>query len=138
MSQFNPAAYHVTVSYQDVGGHPYFVGTLAEFPDIRVYEDSFSEAVEALMGIVQNLRDDAVECGVDFPAPFDDEVMQRRRADAYAAREQLDFVLEHGLPMARDGHYRYHGVKAVVWHTTQHEAIIAAMAEVADNPNMLL
>lgn len=41
----------------------------------------------------------------------------------------LSFVLANGLPMNRDGLYRYHGVKKIVWHSTAMEAIKAAMKD---------
>lgn len=44
-------------------------------------------------------------------------------------RAQLSFILEHGLPMKRNGKFRYHGIAEPVWHETPQEAIAAAMQE---------
>lgn len=164
MAKFDPSAYHVTVCRQDVSGHPYFIGTLAEFPDIAVYEDSFQEAVDALLGTVQDLHDAAMSDGASFPAPItsgqaspqqgvEREAFVRlcaalgTQATAHAhlegtmlvntlaaTRAALDFVLVNGLPMARDGQYRYHGVPEPVWHATQQEAISAAVAGLPQPP----
>jgi hypothetical protein len=40
---------------------------------------------------------------------------------------RLDFVLANGLPMERDGQFRYHGWTHLGWFRTQREAIDAAV-----------
>lgn len=52
-------------------------------------------------------------------------------AGAQADARRLGFVLANGLPMQRDGQYRYHGHIDVGWHSTQVAAIDAAMSSKA-------
>jgi uncharacterized protein YhaN len=40
---------------------------------------------------------------------------------------RLDFVLANGLPLERDGQFRYHGWARLGWFRTQREAIDAAV-----------
>lgn len=47
------------------------------------------------------------------------------------AKAKLEFVLKHGLPMARGGQYRYHGVSLIEWHASAEDAVAAAMADPA-------
>lgn len=49
-------------------------------------------------------------------------------------RAQLAFVLEHGLPMKREGKYRYHGIAEPVWQDNPLAAIRAAMPEFPASP----
>lgn len=44
-------------------------------------------------------------------------------------QELLKFVLAYGVPMKRDGQYRYHGVTAPVWQDTEDAAIRAAIVD---------
>lgn len=53
------------------------------------------------------------------------------------AQTMLEFVLAHGLPMQRDGKYRYHGVTEPIWHATKVEAIRAAVADFRQQENLL-
>lgn len=41
--------------------------------------------------------------------------------------KMLEFVFVHGLPMHREGQYRYHGVSEPVWWSTQVDAVCAAI-----------
>lgn len=41
--------------------------------------------------------------------------------------KMLEFVFANGLPMYREGKYRYHGVSETIWWPTQIEAVCAAM-----------
>lgn len=51
----------------------------------------------------------------------------RRLRDAEADAKRLDYVLNNGLPMCRDGKYRVHGV-ITHWANSDREAIDAAIA----------
>lgn len=42
---------------------------------------------------------------------------------------RLEFAMSHGLPMERDGLFRYHGFAEQGWHTSKLAAIDAAMAD---------
>lgn len=79
MSAFNPSAYRITIVNKDVDGHRYFVGTVAEFPHVEVFEDTWADAYTAVAGIIEDLFDQAVAAGDGFPAPMHD-------APAYSGR----------------------------------------------------
>ncbi len=51
------------------------------------------------------------------------------QADETRAADELAFVLANGLPIHREGRYRYHGVAEPVWHTSARAAIRAAMQD---------
>lgn len=57
--------------------------------------------------------------------------LEANRDSAPDAEAALAFVLRHGVPMTREGRYRYHGVTPVDWHDTPRAAIQAAMADPA-------
>lgn len=48
--------------------------------------------------------------------------------DAAQTKAEMTFVLANGIPMTREGKYRYQGIGEPVWHDTQGAAIRAAMA----------
>ena len=72
MTACNPSAYRITIVNKDVDGHRYFVGTVNEFPHVTVYEDTWADAYTALIGIIEDLYDQALESGEEFPAPWQD------------------------------------------------------------------
>ena len=49
------------------------------------------------------------------------------RLELNQEQKRLDFVLEHGSPMERDGQFRYHGWPHLGWFKTQRAAIDAAV-----------
>lgn len=56
-------------------------------------------------------------------------VLCRLRTGPHTARAEvrLEFVLANGLPMCRDGQYRYHGLGKPEWHPDALAAIDAAI-----------
>ena len=46
---------------------------------------------------------------------------------------RLEFAMRHGMPMERDGQYRYHGFAALGWHPTKIAAIDAARKQGANH-----
>lgn len=60
-----------------------------------------------------------------------DEIMRLRQCSSQA---MLQFVLANGVPMCREGKYRYHGVSEPIWHDSQEAAIQAAMREFHTQP----
>jgi hypothetical protein len=72
MTAFNAGAYRITIVNRDVDGHRYFVGTVGEFPHVTVYEDSWSDAYTAIVGIIEDLYEQALASGEEFPMPVED------------------------------------------------------------------
>lgn len=74
MDNFDASAYNICVVRREIDGHYYFVGTVREFPHIKVYEDSWAQAYQALLGIIEDLFVEANELNEAFPAPSSDDV----------------------------------------------------------------
>ena len=73
MNEFDPTTYRITVVNKEVEGQWFFVGTVAEFPHVKVYEESWKDAYEAIIGMLSDFHDQAIESGEQFPAPFHEE-----------------------------------------------------------------
>jgi predicted HicB family RNase H-like nuclease len=69
MTDFDPSAYGITIRRKAVEDHMYFVGTVAELPDVEVFEDSFQDAYDEIMSILVGLKGVADERGRSFPRP---------------------------------------------------------------------
>lgn len=52
--------------------------------------------------------------------------LERELEEARRDAERLDFVLKNGLPMHRDGKFRFHGFVDLGWFESQIQAIDAA------------
>ncbi len=73
MKEFDPTRYRITVVNKDVDGHHFFVGTVVEFPHVKVYEDSWADAYQAILGMISDFYDQACETGEPFPEPSHEE-----------------------------------------------------------------
>lgn len=69
MSKFNPSEYGITIRQQLIDDHFFWVGRVAEFPDVEVFEESFSDAHDALLGILTSFNEAAERHGHLLPAP---------------------------------------------------------------------
>ncbi|UOD30489.1 hypothetical protein INH39_01695 [Massilia violaceinigra] len=73
MDNFDASAYNISIVRRPVDGHLYFVGTVKEFPHIKVYEDSWAASYQALQAIIEDLFAESNELGEAFPAPFSED-----------------------------------------------------------------
>lgn len=73
---FDPEAYTLTVQRRLEDGELYYVGTVAELPDIAVYEESFQAAHESLVAVVTTAKELADEMGHSFPEPRTHEAVE--------------------------------------------------------------
>jgi hypothetical protein len=69
MIQFDPTDYRIVIQRKDVEGHFYFVGSVSEFPDVEVFEDSSADAYNAIVGILADLKETSDKDGKPFPSP---------------------------------------------------------------------
>jgi predicted HicB family RNase H-like nuclease len=69
MKEFKASAYRITVQEREIEGQIFHVGTVAELPDVAVYEDSFQEAYLAITHVITDLKEMANEAGRTFPLP---------------------------------------------------------------------
>jgi len=67
---FDPAAYAIAVRRTVVDGETLFEATLKEFPHVRGYGESSSEAYEQVIDAIEGLYEMAVKDGLPFPSPL--------------------------------------------------------------------
>jgi hypothetical protein len=65
--------YAITVRRVEVDGELLYRGTVREFPDVAVYENSREEAFGGVLSVIDALRELAEEDGRPFPTPIEDE-----------------------------------------------------------------
>jgi predicted HicB family RNase H-like nuclease len=70
---FDPHAYTITVKKVRVDDEEQFRATVAEFPDVEEYADSYQEAYELAVDAIETLRSAYTEEARQFPAPIGDE-----------------------------------------------------------------
>jgi hypothetical protein len=87
--------------------------------------------------------EDQTKCGSPYsftflplcpPATHPQQAAPAAQGDALDAA-RLEFAMSHGLPMERDGLFRYHGFAEQGWHTSKLAAIDAAMADKGGAPS---
>jgi hypothetical protein len=66
----DPRAYSIGIRYELVEGDWMYVGSVAELPDVHVYERSSCEAYSATLTTIENLREHNRDCGIAFPEPI--------------------------------------------------------------------
>lgn len=66
---FDPDTYTITIRKENVDGDIYFVGRVAEFPNISAYEDTFEDAHSMVIDAINTLKTIADREGVAFPDP---------------------------------------------------------------------
>lgn len=67
---FDPESYTITIRKENHDGEDYYVGRVAEFPNISSYEDSFEEARALVIDSIQTLKKNADETQLAFPVPY--------------------------------------------------------------------
>lgn len=70
MNPFDPTEYKIGVQRRIVDDLSCFVGNVSEFPDVEVYEDSYAEAYESIVGIIADLHELATANGQALPPPM--------------------------------------------------------------------
>ena len=70
MNNFDASAYSMLVQKQEIEGHYFYVGKVQEFPDVEVYEESVTDAYEALEDVVTTLKMVSDRDGGAFPTPL--------------------------------------------------------------------
>lgn len=73
MDNFDASAYTISIVRRPVDGRLYFVGTVREFPHIKVYEDRWADAYQALQALIEDLFAEANELNEAFPPPLGDD-----------------------------------------------------------------
>lgn len=107
-----------------IGAYGYSSGpdkdSLDEYPQMLIWADEFQAIFEKNPDGGETYMEDVDEFAI-AKAIEAGWTTERNSADL------LQFVLKNGLPMERDGKFRYHGLSEVVWWPTQNEAIQSAI-----------
>lgn len=67
--KFIPESYSVSICKENEEGEVFYVGRVAEFPYISVFEDTFEAAHMLIIDAIQTLKKIADETQADFPLP---------------------------------------------------------------------
>lgn len=81
-SSFDPSAFGITIRKKNIDGRWFFCGSVAELPDVEVFEESFDTAYEEVVNVVTSLKLLADEQKRSFPVP-------QSRDDDYSGRVTL-------------------------------------------------
>lgn len=68
--KFDPESYTITIRKEEDDGEILYVGRVAEFPNISVFEETFEVARALVIDSIQTLKKIADETQVDFPLPY--------------------------------------------------------------------
>lgn len=67
---FDPDTYTITIRKENIDGDIYFVGRVAEFPNISAFEDTFEDARSTVIDAINTLKLIADQDGVAIPEPM--------------------------------------------------------------------
>lgn len=67
---FDPECYSISVKKEDHDGEVFFVGRVAEFPNISVFEETFQSAYLLIIDAISSLKAIADTKGSTLPQPF--------------------------------------------------------------------
>jgi predicted HicB family RNase H-like nuclease len=70
---FDPQAYEIAIRRVVEDGEVLFKGTVRELPDVAVYQESYKDAYDGVVCVIQELHSQAVEQARPFPQPSEVE-----------------------------------------------------------------
>ena len=68
--KFDPEAYTITIRKEEIDNEILYVGRVAEFANISVFEEDFETARNLVIDAIQTLKKIADETHTDFPHPY--------------------------------------------------------------------
>ena len=68
--KFDPESYSITIRKEQIDDEILYVGRVAEFPNISVYEEDFETARNLIIDAILTLKKIADETRTDFPLPY--------------------------------------------------------------------
>ena len=82
--KFDPEAYSITIRKEEIDDEILYVGRVAEFPNISVYEEDFATARNLVIDAIQTLKKIADENHQEFRPPhFATSTEFQERASAF-------------------------------------------------------
>jgi len=67
---FDPESYTITIRKEECYGEILYVGRVAEFPNISVFEETFETSYSLVVDAIQTFKKIADEAHADFPLPY--------------------------------------------------------------------
>ncbi|MCP5246866.1 MAG: hypothetical protein H6937_13310 [Burkholderiales bacterium] len=68
--KFDPEAYTITIRKEEIDDEILYVGRVAEFPNISVYEEDFETARNLIIDAIQTLKKIADQNKTELPQPY--------------------------------------------------------------------
>lgn len=68
--KFDPEAYTITIRKEEVDGEIFYVGRVAEFPNISAFEDTFEATRALVIDAIQTLKKIADSTNAELPSPY--------------------------------------------------------------------
>ncbi|SFF12349.1 hypothetical protein [Nitrosomonas sp. Nm166] len=68
--KFDPEAYTITIRKEEIDDEILYVGRVAEFPNISVFEEDFETARNLVIDAIKTLKNIADETHSEFPHPY--------------------------------------------------------------------
>ena len=68
--KFDPESYSITIRKEEIDNEILYVGRVAEFPNISVYEEDFETSRNLIIDAIQTLKKIADETHTVFPLPY--------------------------------------------------------------------
>ncbi len=68
-TDFDPSAFGIMIRKKNVEGHWYVSGSVAELPDVEVFEDSYEAAYAEVLNVITSLKLEADKQHRPFPKP---------------------------------------------------------------------
>lgn len=82
--KFDPEAYTITIRKEEIDGEILYVGRVAEFPNISVYEEDFETARHLVIDAIQTLKKIADQNHTELPLPYLSTSLEfRERASSF-------------------------------------------------------
>ncbi|MBX3631196.1 MAG: hypothetical protein KF908_15100 [Nitrosomonas sp.] len=82
--KFDPEAYTITIRKEEIDGEILYVGRVAEFPNISVYEEDFEAARHLVIDAIQTLKKIADRDQTELPLPYLSTSLEfRERASSF-------------------------------------------------------
>lgn len=67
---YKPEKYTIYVRLETIENEDYFVGRVAEWPDVEEYASSYSCVIELVLDTIKTTQKILTNDGIPFPAPF--------------------------------------------------------------------
>lgn len=120
-ASFSPEQYTISIRKEVMEGEVYFVGRVAEFPDVATYDPSPQEAYNAVISVISGLTAQLREIGKEIPLP---QVVP----EEFSGR--VTFRMPRSLHARVDARAQLEGVSINTWLVAAAENYLGATGQV--------